>query len=54
MISPRFVFICLFMTMTSEVLLSPFYPQYFTHAFHVDGVAMTSFSLFAAGLWSLL
>lgn len=43
MISPRFVFICLFMTMTSEVLLSPFYPQYFTHAFHVDGVAMTSF-----------
>ncbi|MFS2169851.1 MFS transporter [Priestia megaterium] len=43
MISPRFVFICLFMTMTSEVLLSPFYPQYFTSAFHVDGVAMTSF-----------
>ena len=43
MISPRFVFICLFMTMTSEVLLSPFYPQYFTNAFHVDGVAMTSF-----------
>ncbi len=43
MISARFVFICLFMTMTSEVLLSPFYPQYFTHAFHVDGVAMTSF-----------
>ena len=43
MISPRFVFICLFITMTSEVLLSPFYPQYFTSAFHVDGVAMTSF-----------
>ncbi|MEO2226908.1 MFS transporter [Priestia megaterium] len=43
MISARFVFICLFMTMTSEVLLSPFYPQYFTHAFHVDGVMMTSF-----------
>ncbi|MED3880179.1 MFS transporter [Priestia megaterium] len=43
MISSRFVFICLFMTMTSEVLLSPFYPQYFTNAFHVDGVAMTSF-----------
>ncbi|MDY0938725.1 MFS transporter [Priestia megaterium] len=43
MISARFVFICLFMTMTSEVLLSPFYPQYFTNAFHVDGVTMTSF-----------
>ncbi|AXI30944.1 MFS transporter [Priestia megaterium] len=43
MVSARFVFICLFMTMTSEVLLSPFYPQYFTHAFHVDGVTMTSF-----------
>lgn len=37
-----FVFTCLFITMTSEVLLSPFYPQYFTEAFGVNGVEMTS------------
>ncbi|RID86714.1 MFS transporter [Peribacillus asahii] len=38
----QFVFVCLFLTMLSEVLLSPFYPQYFSEAFGVQGVEMTS------------
>ncbi|MFK2825224.1 MFS transporter [Bacillus sp. B190/17] len=38
----QFVFACLFLTVTSEVLLSPFYPKYFSEAFGVKGVEMTS------------
>lgn len=42
MIRTPFVFLCLFITMTSEVLLSPFYPQYFSEAFDLEGIEMTS------------
>ncbi|MCQ6275228.1 MFS transporter [Bacillus sp. V3B] len=42
MIRTPFVFICLFLTMTSEVLLSPFYPQYFSEAFGIERIEMTS------------
>ncbi|USY54000.1 MFS transporter [Bacillus sp. 1780r2a1] len=36
------IFTCLFMTVVSEVLLSPFYPQFFTEFFQVDGLQATS------------
>lgn len=42
MIRTPFVFLCLFITMTSEVLLSPFYPKYFSEAFGLQGIEMTS------------
>ncbi|WP_226639024.1 MFS transporter [Priestia flexa] len=43
MIRSWIIFTCLFMTVVSEVLLSPFYPQFFTDFFQVNGLQATSF-----------
>ncbi|MCA1203144.1 hypothetical protein [Priestia flexa] len=42
MIRSWIIFTCLFMTVVSEVLLSPFHPQFFTDFFQVNGLQATS------------
>ncbi|MFB5661918.1 MFS transporter [Alteribacillus sp. HJP-4] len=46
----RLLCLCLFVSIFSEVLLSPFYPQFFEKVFSINGTAFTGFFIFACRL----
>ena len=48
------LFLCVFLAIFNEVLLSPFYPQFFRKVFGVEDLAYTGFYIFVCRLTVVL